>query len=208
MEDSTVAAGGLQERQNRVCVDVDEGNPMVNASRGASRWLYRFHPQTPSDDLLHMARALFFPDAEERCVMNRQKVIERLRRKRLRKILERPAYFRALKLEVKTVSRSARYSSQALKEKNMPQHDKLFNALSPSDKERWDMLAADLSCEHARDIEQDVQHNVDAINLPMSRAQAERAESGLMQRVSVRFEDNDWADFGKLLRSRDRAWSL
>ena len=91
----------------------------------------------------------------------------------------------------------------------MAQHDKLFNALSPSDKEGWDMIAADLSCEHARDIEQDVQHNADAINLPMSRTQAERAESGLMQRVSmIRFEDNDWAGFGKLLRSRDRAWSL
>ena len=30
-----------------------------------------------------------------------------------------------------------------------------------------------------------------------------------MQRVSmIRFQDHDWADFGKLLRSRDRAWSL
>ena len=159
--------------------------------------------------MLHMARALFFPDAEDRRVMNRQKVIERLRRKRPRKISGRPAHFRALKLEVKAVSRRARYSSQALKEKIKTQHVKLFNALSPSDKEGWDMIAADLSCEHARDIEQDAQHNVDAINLPMSRAQAERAESGLMQRVSmIRFEDHDWADFGKLLRSRDRAWSL
>ena len=127
--------------------------------------------------MLHMARVLFFPDAEDRRVMNRQKVIERLRRKRPRKISGRPAYFRALKLEVKTVSRSARCSSQALKEKVMAQHDKLFNALSPSDKEGWDMIAADLSCEHARDIEQDVQHNVDAINLLTCRGLKQSARS-------------------------------
>ena len=57
----------------------------------------------------------------------------------------------------------------------MAQHDKLFNVLSPSDKQGGHTMAADLSCKHARNIEQDVQHNVDAIN------SAERAESGLMQ---------------------------
>ena len=67
-------------------------------------------------------------------------------------------------LKVQAVSRSAPYSSQALKEKIMAQYVKLTNALSPSDKQVWDMMAADLSCEHARDIGHDVQHAVDAIN--------------------------------------------
>ena len=63
----------------------------------------------------------------------------------------------------------------------MAQHVMLFNALSPSDKQGWDTIDAELSCERARDV--------DAINLLISRSQAERAESGLMQRVSiVRFE--------------------
>ena len=62
---------------------------MVNAFRGASTWL--FHPMVGSEmiarrSMLPMSRALFFPDAKGRCVMNRQAVIERLRRKRPRKI--------------------------------------------------------------------------------------------------------------------------
>ena len=68
------------------------------------------------------------------------------------------ACFRALMLEVKAISRSAPNSPQGLKEKIMVQHVKLFNALSPSDKEGWDTTAADLSCEHARNIENLVQH--------------------------------------------------
>ena len=52
VELSTVAAGGFQERLNQVWVDADDGNCMVNASRRASTWLHRFHPQTPSDDVL------------------------------------------------------------------------------------------------------------------------------------------------------------
>ena len=74
------------------------------------------------------------------------------------------AGFRALILEVKDVSRSAPHSSKSLKVKIMAQHVKLFNAFSPSDKHGWDTVAADLSCELARNIEQDVQHNVDAFN--------------------------------------------
>ena len=35
--------------------------------------------------MLHMSRALFFPDAEDRWVVNRQKASERMRRKRPRK---------------------------------------------------------------------------------------------------------------------------
>ena len=108
---------------------------------------------------------------------------------------ERQAYFRALILEVKAVSRSAPHSSRALLENFVAQHVKLFNALSPSGKKGWDTIAADHSCRHAGDIERDVQHNVDAINLVMSRTQAERADSGLMLNVSViRLEYNDWAE--------------
>ena len=81
----------------------------------------------------------------------------------------------------------------------MAQHVKLFNALSPSDKKGWDTIAADLSCRHAGDIERDVQHTVDTINLVMSRTQAERADSGLMQSVSmIRLEYNDWAELLRL----------
>ena len=73
----------------------------------------------------------------------------------------------------------------------MAQHVMLFNALSPSDQQGWDTMDAELSCEHARDV--------DAINLLISRSQAERAESGLMQGVSmVRFEYNDWAELFRL----------
>ena len=44
-----------------------------------------------------------------------------------------------------------------------------------------------------------MQHNADAINLVTSRAQAERAESGLMQRVGmVRLEFHDWAELLRL----------
>ena len=89
-------------------------------------------------------------------MLNRLNVIERLRRKRPQKMSGKQAYFRALMLEVKTVSRSGPYSSQALKENNMAQHVRMFNALSPSDKQGQDTIAADLSCEHARDIKQDV----------------------------------------------------
>ena len=103
--------------------------------------------------MLHMFRALFLPDAEDRCVMNRQMVTERLRRQRPRKMSGRQAYFRALMLEVKAVSRNAPQSPEDMKEKNMAQHVKLLNALSPSDTQGWDTLAADLSCEHVRDIE-------------------------------------------------------
>ena len=54
-------------------------------------------------------------------------------------------------------------------------------------------MAADLSCEH------DEQHNADAINLFISRAQTERAQAALMQRVSmVRFESHDWAEMFRL----------
>ena len=54
VEDSTSVAGGFQQKQNQawVDVDVDKGNTMVNACRGASIWLYRFHSQTPSADEL------------------------------------------------------------------------------------------------------------------------------------------------------------
>ena len=85
--------------------------------------------------MLHMSRALFLPDAEDRCVMNLQKVIERLRLKRPRKMSGSQAYFHGLMLEVKTASRSAPHSSQPLKDKIMAQHVKLFNALSPSYKQ-------------------------------------------------------------------------
>ena len=44
----------------------------------------KFHPMMGSEmiagrTMLHMSRALFRPDAEDRCVMNHQKVSERLR---------------------------------------------------------------------------------------------------------------------------------
>ena len=95
-------------------------------------------------------------------------------------------------LEVKALSITNRSAFVASSENIMAQHVKLFNALSPSDKQCWDTIAADLLCKHARNIEQEVQHNVDAINLVMSRAQAERADSGLMQNVSmIRLEYND-----------------
>ena len=135
--------------------------------------------------ILHMSRALLLLDAEDRCVMHLQKVIERLRRKRPRKMSVRQAYFRELLLEVIAVSRSAPHSSQALKEKITAQHVKLFNAFSPSDKQG----------KHARNIEQDAQLNVDAINLVKTRAQAQRAVSGLMQCVSmVLSEYNEMAE--------------
>ena len=97
----------------------------------------------------------------------------------------RQPYFRELMLEVKAVSRGAPHSSQALTEKIMAQHVKLFNALSPSDKQGWDTMAADLSRKHARNIEQDLRHDVDTINLVKSRSRAEHAKSGLMQCVSI-----------------------
>ena len=57
-------------------------------------------PQSQTSDammtrrsMLHMSRALFLPDAEDRCVMNLQKVIEGLRRKRPRKISRRQRAF-------------------------------------------------------------------------------------------------------------------
>ena len=86
----------------------------------------------------------------------------------------RQSYFRELMLEVKAVSRGAPHSSQALTEKIMAQHVKLLNALSPSDKQGWDTMAADLSRKHIRNIEQDVRHDVDTINLVKSRSRAER----------------------------------
>ena len=71
---------------------------------------------------------------------------------------------------------------------------------SPSDKQGWDTIVTDLPCVHARNIEQDVQHNMDAIVI--SRAQAERVEFGLMQRVSmIRLEYNDWAELFRLWRT-------
>ena len=80
----------------------------------------------------------------------------------------------------------------------MAQDVKLINELLPSDKEGWDTIAADISCEHALDIDQE-QHKVDVINQTIWRAQAQGAESGLMQRVSmVRFECNDWAELLRL----------
>ena len=74
----------------------------VEQAHGSTASTHKFHPMMGSEmiarrSMLHMARALFLPDAEDRRVMNRQKVIERLRRKRPRKISGRPAYFRALK---------------------------------------------------------------------------------------------------------------
>ena len=156
---------------------------MVNASQGTSTW--PFHPMMGSEmiarpSMLPMSRALFFPDAKGRCVMNRQAVIERLRRKRPRKMSGWQAYFCALMLEVKAVSRSAPWSSQGVKEKILAQHVKLFNELSASDKEGWETTAADFLCEHA-----DVQHDVDAINLLMSRARAERARPRPRNLVSI-----------------------
>ena len=149
--------------------------------------------------MLHMSRALFFPDAEDRCVMNLEKVIERLRRKRPRKMSGRQAYVRELMLELKAVSRSASHSSQALKENFMAHHVKMFNTLSPSDKHVGDTIAADLSCKHARNFKRNVQHNVGAINFVMPRARTQRAESGLMQRVSMfRLEFDDWAELFRL----------
>ena len=161
---------------------------MVNAFRGTSTWL--FHLMVGSEmiarrSMLPMSRALFFPDAKGRCVMNRQTVIERLRRKRPRKMSGWHACFRALMFEAKAVSRSGPWSSQGLKEKILAQHVKLFNALSPSDKEGWETIATDLSCEHARDIKQDVQHDVEAINLLISRARAERARPRPRNLVSI-----------------------
>ena len=116
---------------------------MVNASRGAhgsTASIHKLHPMMGSEmiarrSMLHMSRALCPPDAEDRCVMNLQKVIERLRRPR--KMSGRQAYFRELMLEVKAAPRSAPHSSQALKEKIMAQHVKLFNAVSPCDSTIW-----------------------------------------------------------------------
>ena len=172
----------------------------VEQARGSTASTHKLHPMMDSEmtaqrAMLHMSRALFFPDAEDRCVLNLEKVIERLRRKQPRKMSGRQPYVRELMLEVKAVSRGASHSSQALKEKIMAQHVKMFNALSPPDKHVWHTIATDFSCKHARNIEQVVQHIVETINLVMSRARTERAESGLMQRVSMfRVELNDWAE--------------
>ena len=154
---------------------------LVEQARGSTASTHKLHPMMGSEmtgrrSMPHMLHALFFPDAENRCVMNLE-VIERLRRKRPRKMSGRQAYVRELMLEVKAVSRSASHSSQALKKKIMAQHVKMFNALSPSDKHVWDTVAADLSCKHARNIEQDVQHNVGAITFVMSKARTESARS-------------------------------
>ena len=158
-------------------------------AHGSTASTHKLHPVMGSEmiarrSMLHVSRSLFLPDAEDRCVMNLQ-VIERWRRKQPRKMSGRQPYFRELMLQVKAVSRGAPHSSQALTEKIMAQHVKLFNALSPSDKQCWDTIAADFSRKHARNIEQDVQVNVDAINSVISRAQVECAESGLMQRASM-----------------------
>ena len=103
---------------------------------------HTLHPMMGSEmialrSMPHISCALFCPDAEDRCVMNFQKVIERLRRKRPRKMSRRQAYFRALMLEVKAGSRS---TPQAPKEKIMARHVKLltgFRRLTSGVGTRW-----------------------------------------------------------------------
>ena len=162
--------------------EIPRSTLVLENAHGSTASIQKLNPMMGSEmfarrSMLQMS--LFLPTAEDRSVMNLQ-VIERLRRKRPRKMSGRQPYFRELMLEVKAVSRGAPHSSQALTEKIMAQHVKLFNALSPSDKQGWDTMAADLSRKHARNIEQDLRHDVDTINLVKSRSRAEHAKSGLM----------------------------
>ena len=141
---STVAAGGFQQdkikRGLMLMREIPWSTPSVERAHGSAASSHELHPMMGSEmiarrTMLHKSRALFFPDAEDRWVVNRQKASERLRRKRPRKTSWRQAYFRALMLEMEAVSRSAPHSSQVLKERTMAQHVKLLNALSPSDKQ-------------------------------------------------------------------------
>ena len=86
---------------------------------------------------------------------NLQKVTERLRRKRSRKVSVDASVLSSLMLDLEAASRSAPHSSQALQGKIMAQHANLFSALPPSVKEGQETIAADLACGHARDIKQD-----------------------------------------------------
>ena len=57
--------------------------PVVQA-HGSTTSTHKLHAMMSSEmmarrSMLRMSRALFFPDAEDRCVVNRQKVIERFR---------------------------------------------------------------------------------------------------------------------------------
>ena len=77
-------------------------------------------------------------------------------------------------LQVKEPSITNRSAFVESSENIMAQHVKLFNALSPSNKQCWDTIAADLLCKHARNIEQEVQHSVDAINLVIESSRRAR----------------------------------
>ena len=99
-------------------------------------------------------------------------------------------------LEVKAVSmkRSAFVASSG-REQHGTACQSCLTALSPSDKQGLDTIATDLSRNHARNIEQDVQAQCGRDQLSFSRARAERAESGLMPRVSmIRLEYKDWTE--------------
>ena len=116
--------------------EIPRSTLVLEHAHGSKASIHKLNPMMGSEvfarrSMLQMS--LFLPTAEDRSVMNLQ-VIERLRRKRPRKMSGRQPYFRELMLEVKAVSRGAPHSSQALTEKIMAQHVKLFNALSPSDK--------------------------------------------------------------------------
>ena len=71
--------------------------------------------------------------------MHLQKVIERLRRKRARKIFGEASVASCAHARVEIA-----LSSQAPKEKIMAQHVRFFNALSPSDKQGWDTTVGGL----------------------------------------------------------------
>ena len=117
---------------------------MVNASRGAhgsTASIHNLHPMMGSEmiarrSMLHMSRALCPPDAEDR-VRDESPEGHRAIATPRKMSGRQQAYFRELMLEVKAAPRSAPHSSQALKEKIMAQHVKLFNAVSPCDSTIW-----------------------------------------------------------------------
>ena len=170
---------------------------MVNASRGASAWLYRFHSQIPSMMGSGIIICAAIDATYVACSSRSSRSVRDESPEGHRAIATKISHGRdrgGKRIFVRPCS--ALYSSQALKEEIMAQRAKLFNALSSSEKECWETIAADPSCEHACDNKQDVQHSVDAIDLLISRAQAERVESELMQRVSSKFRCTQCTGFG------------
>ena len=80
MEDSTVAAGGFEEhtlkRGLMLMREIPWSALPAEQAHGSTASIHKLHPVMGSEmiarrSMLHMSRALFRPDAEDRCVVNR-----------------------------------------------------------------------------------------------------------------------------------------